>query len=97
MFLYHRRLDFLSATWTECSFRLGDFPGGRRVTIFIARNMSAVKSALDLSPKKLKNLKEALNKPGHATPAALRKLGIGYVVRGAGRGSKSFLIKDQAA
>ena len=59
--------------------------------------MSTVKSALDLSPKKLKNLKEALGKPEHPTPAALRKLGIGYVVRGAGRGSKSFLIKDQAA
>lgn len=59
--------------------------------------MSTVKSALDLSPKKLKNLKEALSKPEHPTPTALLKLGIGYVKRGAGRASKSFLIKAQAA
>jgi hypothetical protein len=59
--------------------------------------MSTVKSALDLSPKKLKNLKEALRKPEHPTPTALQKLGIGYVVRGAGSASKSFLIKAQAA
>jgi hypothetical protein len=59
--------------------------------------MSTVKSALDLSPKKLKNLKEALSKSDHPTPTALLKLGIGYVKRGAGSASKSFLIKAQAA
>ena len=60
-------------------------------------DMSTVKSALDLSPKKLKNLKEALSKPEHATPLALQKLSIAYVKRGAGSASKSFLIKSQAA
>lgn len=59
--------------------------------------MSTVKSALDLSPKKLKNLKEALGKPEHATRTALQKLGIDYIVRGAGSASKAFLIKAQAA
>jgi hypothetical protein len=59
--------------------------------------MSTVKSALDLSPKKLKNLKEALSKPEHPTTAALQKLGIGYVVRGAGSASKAFLIKSLVA
>lgn len=59
--------------------------------------MSTVKSELALSPKKLKNLKEALSKPEHPTTAALQKLGIGYVVRGAGSASKSFLIKAEAA
>jgi hypothetical protein len=59
--------------------------------------MSTVKSALDLSPKKLKNLKEALSKPEHPTTAALQKLGIGYIVKGAGSASKAFLIKAEAA
>jgi hypothetical protein len=52
---------------------------------------------LGLSPKKLKNLKEALSKPEHLTTTALLKQGIRYVVRGAGSASKAFLIKDQAA
>jgi len=59
--------------------------------------MPHIQRELGLAPSKLKKLKEALSKPGHPTTTALRNIGVGYVVRGAGRGSKSFLIKDQAA
>ena len=46
---------------------------------------------------KLKKLKEALSKPEHPTTTALRKIGVSYVGGGVGRGSKPYLIKDQAA
>jgi hypothetical protein len=59
--------------------------------------MPHIQRELGLNRLKLKKLKEALSKPGHRTTTALRHIGVGYVVRGAGRGSKSFLIKDQAA
>jgi hypothetical protein len=59
--------------------------------------MPHVQRELGLDRSKLKKLKEALSKPEHPTTTALRNIGVGYVVRGAGRGSKAFLIKDQAA
>jgi len=59
--------------------------------------MSQVQRELGLDRSKLKKLKEALSKSDHHTTTALRNIGVGYVVRGAGRGSKSFLIKAQAA
>ena len=59
--------------------------------------MPHIQRELGLDRSKLKKLKEALSKPDHPTTTALRNMGVGYVVRGAGRGSQSFLIKDQAA
>jgi hypothetical protein len=59
--------------------------------------MPHVQRELGLDRLKLKKLKEALSKSEHPTITALRNIGVGYVVRGAGRGSKSFLIKAQAA
>jgi hypothetical protein len=59
--------------------------------------MSHVQRELGLEPPKLKKLKEALKKPEHPTTTALRNIGVVYITRGAGRGSKSFLIKHQAA
>jgi hypothetical protein len=60
--------------------------------------MSYVQRELGLDhPPKLKKLKEALRKSDHPTTVALRNIGVSYIVRGAGRGSKSFLVKDQAA
>jgi hypothetical protein len=59
--------------------------------------MPHVQRELGLDRSKLKKLKEALSKSDHPTTTALRNIGVGYVVRGAGRGSKSFLIKGQAA
>jgi hypothetical protein len=59
--------------------------------------LSTVKRELDLSASKLKDLKAVLRDTAHPTTTALRSIGVGYVVRGAGRGAESFLIKDQAA
>lgn len=59
--------------------------------------MSHVQRELGLSASKLKNLKAALSKLEHPTTAALREIGVSYVRGGVGRGSKPFLIKDQAA
>jgi hypothetical protein len=59
--------------------------------------MSHVQRELGLDSLKLKKLKEALSKPDHPTTTALRKIGVRYVGGGVGRGSKTFLIKDQAA
>jgi hypothetical protein len=59
--------------------------------------LSSVKRELDLSPSKLKDLKAVLRDTDHPTTIALRNIGVSYVVRGAGRGAKSFLIKEQAA
>jgi hypothetical protein len=58
--------------------------------------MPHIQRELGLDRSKLKKLKEALSKSDHPTTAALRSLGVGYVVQGAGRGSKSFLIKEAA-
>jgi hypothetical protein len=59
--------------------------------------MSTVKDALDLTDSALKKLKEVLGQMDHALTTALRDMGVRYLVRGKGRSSKSFLIKDQAA
>jgi hypothetical protein len=59
--------------------------------------LSDVKRELGLSASKLKDLRAVLRDNSHHTTTALRNIGVGYVVRGAGRGSKSFLIKGQAA
>ena len=59
--------------------------------------MSHVQRELGLDTSKLKKLKAALSKPDHHTTVALREIGVRYVVRGAGCGSKSFLIKERAA
>jgi len=56
-----------------------------------------VQRELGLAPLKLKKLKAALSNPNHPTTTALREIGVCYVVRGAGRGSKSFLIKERTA
>ena len=58
--------------------------------------MSTVKAELGLTDNTLRKLKEVLGKTDHRTTAALRDIGVRYVVRGKGRGAKSFLIKDQA-
>jgi hypothetical protein len=59
--------------------------------------MPHIQRELGLDRSKLKKLKEALSKPDHPTTAALRKIGVSYVGGGVGRGSRPFLIKDQAA
>jgi hypothetical protein len=59
--------------------------------------MSTVKGELDLNDNTLKKLKEVLGKIDHPMTTALRDIGVRYVVRGKGRGARSFLIKDQAA
>lgn len=59
--------------------------------------MPHIQRELGLDRLKLKKLKEALSKSDHPTTTALRNVGVSYIVRGAGRGSKSFLMKDQAA
>ena len=57
--------------------------------------MSAVKVELDLTDNTLRKLKGVLGKTDHPTTMALRDIGVRYVVRGKGRGARSFLIKDQ--
>ena len=59
--------------------------------------MPHIQRELGLDRPKLKKLKEALSKPDHPTTTALRKIGVSYVRGGVGRGSKPFLMKDQAA
>jgi hypothetical protein len=59
--------------------------------------MSAVKVELDLTDNTLRKLKAVLGKTDHPTTMALRDIGVRYVVRGKGRGARSFLIKDQKA
>jgi hypothetical protein len=58
--------------------------------------MPNVQRELSLSSLKLRKLKETLRNPGHATTIALSRIGVGYVVRGAGRGAKTFLVKRAA-
>lgn len=58
--------------------------------------MPNVQRELSLSPLKLKKLKEALRDSRHPTTIALSRIGVGYVVRGAGRGAKTFLAKRAA-
>jgi hypothetical protein len=58
--------------------------------------MSSVKRELDLSPSKLKDLKAVLRDSAHHTTTELENIGVRYVVRGKGRGAKSFLIKEAA-
>lgn len=55
--------------------------------------VSAIQRALSLKPNALKKLREVLSDGDHRTTAALREMGVEYVVRGAGRGAKSFLVK----
>jgi hypothetical protein len=59
--------------------------------------MPQIQRELGLDRLKLKKLKEALSKPDHPTTTSLRKIGVSYVGGGVGRGSKPFLMKDQAA
>jgi hypothetical protein len=59
--------------------------------------MSIIKGELDLTDNALRKLKGILGKTDHPTTTALRDIGVRYVVRGKGRGAKSYLIKDQAA
>ena len=59
--------------------------------------MRTIKGELSLSDSALKKLKEVLGKADHPTTAALRDMGVRYVVRGKGRIAKACLIKDQAA
>jgi hypothetical protein len=59
--------------------------------------MPNIQRELGLGTSKLKELKAVLRDASHPTTAALRDIGVEYVVRGAGRGAKSYLIKDQAA
>jgi hypothetical protein len=58
--------------------------------------MSHVQRELGLDRLKLKKLKETLSKPDHPMTTALRKLGVSYLGGGVGRGSRPFLLKDQA-
>jgi heme oxygenase len=41
----------------------------------------------------VKKPQETLRDPEHRTTKALREIGVDYVVQGAGRGAKSFLVK----
>ena len=59
--------------------------------------MPHIQRELGLDRSKLKKIREALGNPAHPMTTALLNMGVGYVVRGAGRGSQSFLIKSQAA
>jgi len=59
--------------------------------------MPTIQRELGMRASKLKELKAVLRNDTHSTTTALRKIGVKYVVRGAGRGSQTFLIKDQAA
>lgn len=49
---------------------------------------------LGITSGAMKKLRETLRDASHATTAALRELGVSYVVEGAGRGAKSFLVKS---
>jgi hypothetical protein len=55
--------------------------------------MSSVGRALVLKPEGLRKLRAVLRDATHKTTVALREIGVEYVVRGAGRGAKSFLVK----
>lgn len=59
--------------------------------------MSFIQRELGVKPGGLKKLKEVLRDKTHATTKALQAIGVQYVVRGAGRGAKSYLVKEQAA
>jgi hypothetical protein len=59
--------------------------------------MSIVKGELGLTDNALRKLKGVLGKTDHPATIALRDMGVRYVVRGKGRGARSFLIKDKAA
>jgi hypothetical protein len=59
--------------------------------------MSTVKSELGLTDNTLRKLKGVLGKTDHPTTMALQDIGVRYVVRGKGRGSKPVLLKDQQA
>jgi hypothetical protein len=55
--------------------------------------MSTVGRSLGLKPDGLRKLRVALRDTSHKTTAALQQIGVEYVVRGAGRGAKAFLVK----
>jgi hypothetical protein len=58
--------------------------------------LSYIRAELSLDKGALKRLKEALRDPNHPTTAALCDRGVSYVVKGAGRGAKTFLVKHAA-
>jgi hypothetical protein len=55
--------------------------------------ITAIQRALSISPSALKKLRQVLADKNHPTTQALREMGVEYVVRGAGRGAKTFLVK----
>jgi hypothetical protein len=58
--------------------------------------LSAIKRELGLGDGKLRKLKETLRDVSHPTTEALAQIGVAYVVRGKGRGAKTFLVKQAA-
>lgn len=59
--------------------------------------MSAIQRELGLKQSAFGKLRTVLNDAKHATTVKLKEMGVDYVVRGRGRGSKSFLVKHHAA
>jgi hypothetical protein len=59
--------------------------------------LSDVKRELGLRASKLKDLRAVLRDNSHHTTIALRGIGVSYVGGRPGRGSQSFLVKEQAA
>jgi hypothetical protein len=55
--------------------------------------MSFIRRELALKQSAVKKLQEALRDPERKTTKALREIGVEYVVQGAGRGARSFLVK----
>ncbi len=55
--------------------------------------MTTIQKELGLSPKTIKNLKEALRDADHPLTVKLKEIGVSLVSSGYGRGSKSYLLK----
>jgi hypothetical protein len=55
--------------------------------------MSFIRRELALKQGAVKKLQEALRDPERETTKTLREIGVEYVVQGAGRGARSFLVK----
>lgn len=55
--------------------------------------MTTIQKELGLSPKTIKNLKEALRDADHPLTVKLKEIGVSLVSSGYGKGSKSYLLK----
>ena len=58
--------------------------------------LSYIRAELSLDKGALKRLKETLRDPNNPTTAALSDRVVSYLVKGAGRGAKTYLVKHAA-